>query len=393
MANPDAPGRPAEPAGPPKEQRNLPVPLARRADRESEGFFARLARALFGWRSGPTRADIEIVLEAAGPGETGVSPEERTMIRNILALRGRRIDDVMVPRGDIIAVQQDISLGELVKVFEKAGHSRLVVYNDTLDDPAGMVHIRDLIAFMTTHAAVTPGKNLKRKKPRPAGLDLGAIDLAMRLSSTKIMREILFVPPSMPPLDLLTKMQATRMHLALVIDEYGGTDGIVSMEDIVEQIVGEIADEHDEVETPAVVSQPDGSFVADARASIDDVTAAVGMEFDVGEAAEEVDTIGGYLMARVGRLPLRGELIPGPNGFEIEVLDSDPRRIKKVRIHRSKDRLIVRDREGHPHYSPSDTTSPAIAPAPMAQSASSIAADDAGKNAPAATEPNPPRRP
>ena len=137
----------------------------------------------------------------------------------------------------------------------------------------------------------------------------------MPLSSTKIMREMLFVPPSMPALDLLEKMQATRIHLALVVDEYGGTDGLVSMEDIVEQIVGDIADEHDEDELPAVVRQPDGSFVADARASLDDVTAAVGVEFDVGDAAEEVDTLGGYLMTQVGRLPLRGELVPGPAGL------------------------------------------------------------------------------
>ena len=331
------------------------MPVGHAPDADSDGFFARLARALFGWRNGPTRADIEVVLEAAGPGEAGVSPEERTMIRNILALRGRRIEDVMVPRGDIIAVQQDISLGELVKVFEKAGHSRLVAYNDTLDDPTGMVHIRDLIAFMTAKAAVDPAKPPRRKKARAAGLDLGAIDLSMPLSSTKIMREMLFVPPSMPALDLLEKMQATRIHLALVVDEYGGTDGLVSMEDIVEQIVGEIADEHDEDEVPAVVRQLDGSFVADARASLDDVTAAVGVAFDVGDAAEEVDTLGGYLMTQVGRLPLRGELVPGPAGFEIEVLDSDPRRIKKVRIHRSKDRPIERDRDGRRRYSAAAT--------------------------------------
>ena len=187
------------------------------------------------------------------------------MIRNILALRGRRIEDVMVPRGDIVAVQQDITIGELVKVFEKAGHSRLVVYNDTLDDPVGMVHIRDLIAFMTAQAAVDPDKPPRRKKPRAAGLDLGAIDLTMPLSSTKIMREMLFVPPSMPAIDLLAKMQATRIHLALVIDEYGGTDGLVSIEDIVEQIVGDIADEHDEDELPAVVA-PAGRLVRRRRA-------------------------------------------------------------------------------------------------------------------------------
>jgi CBS domain containing-hemolysin-like protein len=371
MADPDAPSRPAEPVDGFNDQRNLPVPVTRQSDADSDGFFARLARALFGWKNGPTRADIEVVLEAAGPGEAGVSPEERTMIRNILALRGRRIEDVMVPRGDIIAVQQDITIGELVKVFEKAGHSRLVAYGDTLDDPAGMVHIRDLIAFMTARAAVDPDKPSRRKKQRAAGLDLGAIDLTMPLSSTKIMREILFVPPSMPALDLLEKMQATRIHLALVVDEYGGTDGLVSMEDIVEQIVGDIADEHDEDELPSVVGQLDGSFVADARASLSDVTAAVGVAFDVGDAADAVDTLGGYLMTQVGRLPLRGELVPGPAGFEIEVLDSDPRRIKKVRIHRSKDRPIERDREGRRRYSaPETTASPAIAPLPAAEDAS-----------------------
>jgi CBS domain containing-hemolysin-like protein len=371
MANSDAPSRPAEPG----VTSNLPVPVSR-ADAESDGFFARLARALFGWKNGPTRADIEVVLEATGPGEAGVSPEERAMIRNILALRGRRIEDVMLPRGDIIAVQQDISIGELVKVFEKAGHSRLVVYNDTLDDPIGMVHIRDLIAFMTARAAVDPDKPSRRKKQRAAGLDLGAIDLTMQLSSTKIMREMLFVPPSMPALDLLEKMQATRIHLALVVDEYGGTDGLVSMEDIVEQIVGDIADEHDEDELPSIVAQLDGSFVADARASLSDVTAAVGVAFDVGDAAEAVDTLGGYLMTQVGRLPLRGELVPGPAGFEIEVLDSDPRRIKKVRIHRSKDRPIERDREGRRRYSsPDTTTSPAITPSPAAEDTSKTSID------------------
>ena len=371
MASFDAPSRPAEPGS----ASNLPVPVSR-MDADNDGFFTRLVRALFGWKNGPTRADIEVVLEATGPGEAGVSPEERTMIRNILALRGRRIEDVMVPRGDIIAVQQDITIGELVKVFEKAGHSRLVAYDDTLDDPSGMVHIRDLIAFMTARAAVDPDKPSRRKKQRAAGLDLGAIDLTMQLSSTKIMREMLFVPPSMPALDLLEKMQATRIHLALVVDEYGGTDGLVSMEDIVEQIVGDIADEHDEDELPSVVGQLDGSFVADARASLSDVTAAVGVAFDVGDAAEAVDTLGGYLMTQVGRLPLRGELVPGPAGFEIEVLDSDPRRIKKVRIHRSKDRPIERDREGRRRYSSPDTTaSPAIAPSPTAEDAGKTPTD------------------
>jgi CBS domain containing-hemolysin-like protein len=361
--------------------RNLPVPVTRPLVREGDGFLSRLARALFGWKNGTTRADIEVVLEAAAPGEAGVSPEERTMIRNILAMRGRRIEDVMVPRGDIVAVQQDILLGDLVKVFQKAGHSRLVAYNDTLDDPTGMIHIRDLIAFMTAQAMIAPEKPTRRKK-RFAGLDLNAIDLTAKLSSTGIMREMLFVPPSMPALDLLEKMQATRMHLALVVDEYGGTDGLVSMENIVEQIIGDIADEHDEDELPAVVRQPDGSFVADARANLDDVTSAIGVAFDVGEAAEEVDTIGGYLVTQVGRLPLRGELVPGPAGFEIEVLDSDPRRIKKVRIHRSKDRTIERDRDGRRAM-----IGPTLAP-----TADTISGDD-GKGSSQAADLNTPRRP
>jgi CBS domain containing-hemolysin-like protein len=366
---PDTPGRSADSTSVASEQRNLPVPVTAPVEvpRDSEGFFARMARALFGWKTGPTRADIQVVLEAAVPGETGVSPAERTMLQNILALRERRIEDVMVPRADIVAVQQDISLGELMKVFENAAHSRLVVYNDTLDDPTGMVHIRDLIAFMTARATESAEKNTRRKKPLPAGLDLKAINLGLALSATQIVRQMLFVPPSMPALDLLAKMQATHIHLALVVDEYGGTDGIVSMEDIVEQIVGDIADEHDEETRPAVVRQPDGSFVADARASLEDVTAAVGAEFNVEEAAEEVDTIGGYLMAQVGRLPLRGELVPGPAGFEIEVLDADPRRIKRVRIHRSKDRPVTTDRDGRRRDGAADTTSPTIAPAPSAE--------------------------
>ncbi|HXX06709.1 MAG TPA: hemolysin family protein [Pseudolabrys sp.] len=298
----------------------------------------RALRLLFGWRTNIVRDDLKDILNATAPGQSDFSPEEQRMLKNILALRERRVGDVMVPRADIIAVQQDIKLGELVRVFEGAGHSRLVVYNDTLDDPAGMVHIRDLIGFMTARAAVDPEKNAKRKKPLPADLDLKAINLAMPLSSTKIVREILFVPPSMRAIDLLARMQATRIHLALVVDEYGGTDGLASIEDIVEQIVGEIGDEHDEDETPAIAQQPDGSFMADARASIEDVVAMVGHDFDVGDAAEEVDTIGGYLVTRAGRLPVRGEIVPGPGLFEFEVLDADPRRVKRVRITRLKER-------------------------------------------------------
>jgi CBS domain containing-hemolysin-like protein len=303
-----------------------------------ESWFSRTLRALFGWKSGSIRADLKDVLESATPGESDFLPQESRMLKNILSLRERRVDDVMIPRADIVAVQQDISLGELMRAFERAGHSRLVAYNDTLDDPIGMVHIRDLITFMVKRGTVDAQKNAKRKKPLPADLDLKSINLATPLSASNFVREILFVPPSMRVIDLLAKMQATRIHLALVIDEYGGTDGLVSMEDIVEQIVGDIADEHDEEELPAVVRQQDDTYIADARASLEDVVNIIGKEFDIGDAAEEVDTLAGYLVTRAGRLPVRGELIPGPNQYEIEVLDADPRRIKRVRIYKLKDR-------------------------------------------------------
>src|SRR6202142_4083872 len=209
----------------PYEPRHLPVPV-QPAREGGESWVARVFRALFGWKPN-SRADLKDVLDAMPSGESGFSPEESRMLKNILGLRERRVGDVLVPRADIIAVQQDIKIGELVRVFERAGHSRLVVYNDTLDDPVGMVHIRDLIAFMTARAAVDPDKNAKRKKPFAAGLDLKAINLAMPLSATKIVREILFVPPSMRVIDLLARMQATRIHLSLGVDEYGGRGGLV----------------------------------------------------------------------------------------------------------------------------------------------------------------------
>ena len=154
----------------------------------------------------------------------------------------------------------------------------------------------------------------------------------MPLADANIIRKLLYVPPSMRAIDLLAQMQASRIHLALVVDEYGGTDGLVSIEDIVEQIVGEIDDEHDSDEPPAIVRQADNSFIADARASLDDVRSVIGEDFVTGEAGEEVETLGGYLVSHVGRLPVRGEVISGPGNFEIEVLDADPRRVKRLRI-------------------------------------------------------------
>jgi magnesium and cobalt transporter len=187
----------------------------------------------------------------------------------------------------------------------------------------------------------------------PAGLDLRSVDLAQTVVDTGIIRKLLYVPPSMRAIDLLAQMQAARIHLALVVDEYGGTDGLVSIEDIVEQIVGEIDDEHDSDEPPSIVRQGD-SFIADARASLDDVRAMIGEEFETGEDGEEVETLGGYLVTHVGRLPVRGEVISGPGNFEIEVLDADPRRVKRLRVGPRKERPAPRTREPRRRDAPPD---------------------------------------
>src|SRR5438128_148622 len=325
----------------------------------ADSWLLRAIRTLFGWKAGSVRDDLKVVLEATTPEDVGFSVIERTMLRNILSLHERRIADVMVHRADIVAVKRDIPLGELMSLFESAAHSRLVVYNETLDDPEGMVHIRDLLAFMTAKARVGENGKTRRKKPFPAGLDLRAVDLALPLSEASIIRKLLYVPPSMRAIDLLAQMQASRIHLALVVDEYGGTDGLVSIEDIVEQIVGEIDDEHDSDEPPSIIRQGDNAFIADARASLEDARKMIGEEFVPGERGSAVETLGGYLVAQVGRLPVRGEVIAGPGNFEIEVLDADPRRVKRLRIGIRKERPAARPtRERSRREAPPDTTTP-----------------------------------
>src|SRR5450755_679074 len=330
----------------PRNTRNLPavVPQGETGRPTAESWLLRIVRGLFGWKAGSVRDDLQIVLDASTPDDVGFSAVERTMLRNIPDLHERRIADVMVHRADIVAIKRDIQIGELMSLFESAAHSRLVVYNETLDDPEGIVHIRDLLAFMTARARVSDKAKTKAKRAKPltAGLDLRAVDLALPLSDANIIRKLLYVPPSMRAIDLLAQMQASRIHLALVVDEYGGTDGLVSIEDIVEQIVGEIDDEHDSDEPPAIVRQADNSFIADARASLDDVRTVIGEDFVTGEAGEEVETLGGYLVTHVGRLPVRGEVISGPGNFEIEVLDADPRRVKRLRIGTRKERPAPR---------------------------------------------------
>jgi CBS domain containing-hemolysin-like protein len=315
-------------------------------EKPSESWLDRF-RALIRLRgSGSLRSDLEEELSEPAGAKTEFSPTERAMLQNILELRERRIGDVMVPRADIIAVQQNIQLGELLKVFASAGHSRLVVFDDTLDDPTGMVHIRDVVAYLTERAIVTPEERARRKIALPADLDPKAVDLSEPLSQSRIVRRILFVPRSMPAVDLLVKMQATRVHLALVIDEYGGTDGLVSIEDIVEQIVGDIEDEHDD-EAPRIERQDDGSYIADARASFEEAREIIGSGFEIGEVTEDVDTLGGFLVTLAGRVPVRGEILQGPDHFEIEILDADPRRVKRLRIyHRPPEREARRRRPG-----------------------------------------------
>jgi CBS domain containing-hemolysin-like protein len=268
----------------------------------------------------------EVIEDALARGkEAGgdtFSAQERAMLRNILRFGKLTVEDVMVPRADIIAVEDTITLAELLRVFREAEHSRLPVYNETLDDPRGMIHIRDLMSWITTAA-----------EKNATTLDLAAVDLGKTVGAINIVREILYVPPSMPVLDLMLRMQSSRLHLALVVDEYGGTDGLVSIEDLIEEVVGEIDDEHDVAEEPLIREDARHGFIADARTPIETLEQRFGIELLSPEQEEDIDTIGGLVFALAGRIPARGERVHHPSGIEFEVLDADPRLIKKLRIH------------------------------------------------------------
>ena len=287
---------------------------------------------VLGLRSVPSiREDIEDALAESDVGAE-LSQRERDMLKNVLGFRAKRVNDIMVPRADIIAVPLEISLGDLLRVFRTAGHSRLPVYNDTLDDPRGMIHLRDFVDFISERAEQDAGA--RRRKLSVEKLDLARLDLSMPLSAAKILRPVLFAPPSMQALDLLVKMQSTRTHMALVIDEYGGTDGLVSIEDLVEIVVGEIEDEHDLEESATIVKGSDGSMIVDGRASLPEVSEALGVNFSRDDEVEEIETIGGFVGFLAGRVPIRGEIITGVENLEFEVLDADPRRVKRLRITR-----------------------------------------------------------
>ncbi|MHA1164380.1 MAG: hemolysin family protein, partial [Alphaproteobacteria bacterium] len=298
------------------------------ADSPRPNWFARLlARVGIAGEPEDVREIIEEALENEESTAQSFSPQERLMLTNLLRFGELRVEDVMVPRADIIAIENSETLGDLLQMFQQAGHSRIPVYQGTLDDPRGMVHIKDLMSWITSKA--------KRKKsdandaPAP-NLELGCVDISMPLDKTGIRREVLFVPPSMSGLDLLLRMQMTHIHLALVVDEYGGTDGLVSIEDLVEEIVGEIEDEHDRSDEPLIVDDAETGLVADARAPIEELEERLGIALLPREREEDVDTLGGLVFTLAGRVPVRGELVAHRSGIEFEVLDADARRIKKL---------------------------------------------------------------
>jgi len=318
----------------------------RSSGRQSGSLLERL-RSLFGMGGTSIRDDIEDALDDASIADD-FSPQERAMLKNVLGLHEIRVSDVMVPRADIISVGIDTSLGEVLATFRTAGHSRLPVHGDTLDDPRGMVHIRDFVDYVAAAAEKAIAQRRLRAGTAPEASSMTAegaappeasspkfmpIDLSISLEIAGILRPVLYAPPSMPALDLLVKMQATRTHMALVIDEYGGTDGLVSIEDIVEMIVGDIEDEHDLDENPKIECASPGVYVADARVGLDEATKMIGLDLTSLGENEDVDTLGGLAAAFAGRVPIRGEVIASPDGdFEFDILDADPRRLKRLKL-------------------------------------------------------------
>jgi CBS domain containing-hemolysin-like protein len=292
-------------------------------------------RALFGLGGASVRDEIREALSDPATN-ADFSPQECSILKNVLALRELRVEDVMVPRADIVAVPIDTSLAEVLAVFRTAGHSRLPVHGETLDDPRGMVHIRDFVAYLAARAdAAKSGAEPPAPEPAAGGAGLqnflGIADLEIPMAEADILRPVLFVPPTMPALELLVKMQATRTHMALVIDEYGGTDGLASIEDIMETIVGDIEDEHDLDESPRIDAAA-GGFVVDARADLEDVSTAIGVDLTLFSDAEDVDTLGGLITTLAGHVPAQGEVVV-EDGLEFEVLDADPRRVRRIMIH------------------------------------------------------------
>lgn len=261
--------------------------------------------------------------KAADSSETHNTAAQKRMMSAAEEFHQLRVEDVMVPRADIISVDTTTGLHDLACAFKDAGHSRLPVFQETLDNPLGMVHIKDLIPYLMLDAKGRSGKTYPARKV-----------------IQYIRRPVLFVPPSMLAQDLLRRMQARRIHMAIVVDEYGGTDGIVTLEDLVEPIVGDIEDEHDDAEPQVSKVAGVGTkalWEADARVSIDDFELVFGRDFATPDEEDDVDTLGGLVFTLAGRVPERGEIIHHPDGIEFEVIDADPRRVKKLRIRATPD--------------------------------------------------------
>jgi CBS domain containing-hemolysin-like protein len=305
--------------------------------------------------SGTTlRESLEEALAAEAGRDGAFSREEREMLLRMLRFGTLRVEDVMVPRADIIAVDETSTLADLMATFEEAGVSRIPLYSETLDDPRGMIHVKDLMSWLMGEAAGRPPREVRpgtqpqtRPRPAPAAtgeaaraeagqLDFSRVDLARPIIGSKIRRPVLYVPPSMSAMNLLIRMQSTRIHMALVVDEYGGTDGLVTIEDLVEQIVGEIEDEHDEAEETLIAEDPKLGLVAAARTPVKELEERLAVRLLTPEEAADIDTLGGLVFAIVGRIPSRGEIVRHSSGFEFEVLDADPRRVKKLRVHAPK---------------------------------------------------------
>lgn len=258
-------------------------------------------RSFFGFR----RKQLEPVTPPGKDGEQVAAPQ--VMRLRLAKFEEFRVDDVMVPRADIKAVEAGTGAQELLEFFAEVTHSRLPVFRDTLDDPIGFVHIKDLVGELAK-GGTPPRRPLER-----------------------LHREVLYVPPSMKLTDLLVQMQATHIHLALVVDEYGGTDGLVTLEDLVEVIVGDIEDEHDDEEAMFVRRGP-RVWEADARTEIEDFQEETGIDLSLDELDADIDTLGGVAFALAGKVPARGEVLAHPGGIEIEILDADSRRVRRIRL-------------------------------------------------------------
>jgi CBS domain containing-hemolysin-like protein len=298
-------------------------------------------RSRLGLQGAPTLRDtIEGALRQEATTTSAFSAEERQMMLRMLRFGAARVVDIMVPRADIIALDEDEPLSELLRTFEEGGISRIPMFHETLDDPRGLVHIKDVLHWLIEEgqadlaSAVLAGASGGGAVPQ---FKLSDIDLARPITVAKIRRPILYVPPSMPAMNLLLRMQTTRIHMALVVDEYGGTDGLVTIEDLIEQVVGEIEDEHDEAEVAHISRDAKGVMSASARTPIGELEEVLKRQVVTEEEAAEVDTLGGLVFSILGRVPVRGEIVRhAASGLEFEVLDADPRRVKKLRIDASR---------------------------------------------------------